>query len=272
MATAGLAGFLIDERKDDAVKSARTRGRLQGKVAIVTGAGNGMGCATAKLFADEGAHVVAVDVREDDLAQWHGARDVVPLVADVTLTEDVERLMAETKRRFGRLDALCNIAGINDLNYPLVDTDDERWDKVMDVDLKAPFRLCRCAVPLMIETGGSIVNIGSYAALRGNHGVSYTAAKAGLEGLTRSIAFEFMGKGIRCNIIHPGGTRTDIGIHSGGTYHADGKRLSSIVAAMPQGWFGDAEDIARACLFLCSDDADHINGAAISVDGGMCCC
>lgn len=198
---------------------------------------------------------------------------MLPLQVDVTKAEDVKRMIQESVKRFGRIDALCNVAGINDLNYPLLDTDDARWDRVMDLDLKAPFRICREVVPVMLQNGGgTIVNIGSYAALRGNHGPSYTAAKAGLEGLTRSIAFGYGDQGIRCNIIHPGGTNTNIGEHSGGDYHPAGQRLSKIVAAFPKGWFGQPEDIARVCLFLCSDDASHINGAVLAVDGGMSCC
>ncbi len=120
--------------------------------------------------------------------------------------------------------------------------------------------------------GGAIINIGSYAALRGNHGPSYTAAKAGVEGLTKSIAFAYGKQGIRANIIHPGGTMTNIGAHSGGSYHEAQGKLSAIIQAMPVDWMMKPEDIADTCLFLASDDARRINGAVISVDGGMCVC
>lgn len=143
----------------------------------------------------------------------------------------------------------------------------------LDLDLKAPFRICRAAIPVMIEGGGgAIVNIGSYAALRGNHGPSYTAAKAGLSGLTKSIAFGFMDKGIRCNIIHPGGMNTRIGETSGGQYHPDIAKLSKICMAMPVLCYGDPIEIANACLFLCSDEAKLITGAELSVDLGMSVC
>lgn len=249
------------------------QGRLEGKVALITGAGNGMGFATTKLFLEEGAQIIAVDIRKDDLDKWKDTENVVPVVADITKLEDIEKMIGEAETRFGRLDILCNIAGINDLNYPLEDTDDARWDRVHDIDLKAPFRICRRAIPTMIENGGgAIVNIGSYAGIRGNHGPSYTAAKAGLIGLTRSIAFAHGKHNIRCNIVNPGGTQTDIGTRSGGDYHPAGAALSKIIQALPVNWFMQPEDIAKACLFLCSDDANRINGAVLDVDGGMSTC
>src|SRR5699024_5558046 len=111
---------------------------------------------------------------------WKEFDNVTPLIIDVTNLDDIKKMIATTKETYGKLDGVCNIAGINDLSYPLLETDDERWNRVMDLDLKAPFRILREAIPLLIENGGgSIVNIGSYAALRGNHGPSYTAAKAG---------------------------------------------------------------------------------------------
>lgn len=248
-------------------------GRLSGKVAIVTGAGNGMGKATAKLFLEQGAKVVAVDIREDDLAEYGGNPDAVAIKVDITDMGGIDKMVDAAMDNFGKIDILCNIAGINDLSYPLEETDDERWDRVMDIDLKAPFRICRKVVPLMVENdGGAVINIGSYAALRGNHGPSYTAAKAGVEGLTKSIAFAYGKQGIRSNIIHPGGTMTNIGAHSGGDYHAAQGKLSAIIKEMPVDWMMHAEDIANACLFLASDDAAHINGAVLSVDGGMCVC
>lgn len=155
-------------------------GRLDGKVALITGAGSGVGEATTGLFAREGAKVLAVDINEAHVQQWSGADNVTPLLADVTRIDDVNRMIEAVTATHGRLDIVCNIAGMNDLCYPLLETDDARWDRILDLDLKAPFRICRAAIPVMIEGGGgAIVNIGSYAALRGNHGPSYTAAKAG---------------------------------------------------------------------------------------------
>ncbi|MDR1712689.1 MAG: SDR family oxidoreductase [Coriobacteriales bacterium] len=248
-------------------------GRIEGKVALVTGAGNGMGLETVKRFVEEGARVVAADIRADDLEQWQGVDGVVPIVADVMQQSDIDKMMAAAIQNFGELEVVCNIAGMNDLSYPLLDTDDERWDRILDLDLKAPFRICRAAVPLMIERGGgSIINIGSYAALRGNHGPSYTAAKAGLAGLTKSIAFGYVENNVRCNIIHPGGMRTNIGEHSGGAYHPAQAKLSKICAAMPVMCYADPREIANACLFLASDDAKLITGAELSVDLGMSVC
>lgn len=247
--------------------------RLEGKVAIITGAGNGMGLATAKLFSAEGAKVVAADIRGEDLKAFDDDPNVITVEADITRMDGIDAMVDAAISNFGKIDAVCNIAGINDLSYPLEETDDERYDRVMDIDLKAPFRICRKVVPLMVENGGgAVINIGSYAALRGNHGPSYTAAKAGVEGLTKSIAFAYGKQGIRANIIHPGGTMTNIGAHSGGNYHEAQGKLSAIIQAMPVDWMMKPEDIADACLFLASDDAKRINGAVISVDGGMCVC
>lgn len=244
--------------------------KLEGKVALVTGAGSGIGRETVKRFLAEGAEVIGIIRRDSDKEQWDDTKNLTLLIADITRSDDVDRIINETEDRFGCLDILCNIAGINDLSYPLLETDDERWDRVIDTDLKAPFRICRKAVPLMIRGGGgSIVNIGSYAALRGNHGPSYTAAKAGLVGLTRSIAFGYIDQGIRCNIIHPGGMRTEIGERSGGDYHPAGAKLSALIKAMPVFCYGDPKEVANACLFLASDESTLINGTELTVDMGM---
>ena len=249
-------------------------GKLAGKVAIVTGAGNGMGEETTRLFVEEGATAIGVDIRADDLAKWNDVEGVIPVVADITDLDGIEKFVAEAEK-LGKIDILCNIAGINDLSYPLEAVDDERWDRIMDLDLKAPFRIMRRVIPIMVAGGGgSIVNIGSYAALRGNHGPSYTAAKAGLEGLTRSIAFGYGKDNVRCNIIHPGGCMTNIGEHSGGDYHEAHAKLSNIMrAAMAAvNSYFPPEIIAKQCLWLASDDSAGVNGAVISVDGGLSCC
>lgn len=249
-------------------------GRLQGKVALITGAGSGIGHAMAKLFIAEGAKVTAIALRDESFKKWQHVENVLAIQADVTRLEDVHRMVDETEQRFGRLDIVCNVAGINDLCYPLEETSDERWDRVIDLDLKAPFRICRRAIKGMVERGsGVILNIASYAALRGNHGPSYTAAKNGLIGLSRNIAVAYAGKGIRCNVINPGGVRTRIGATSGGEYHAGGlKMFLDIVEKLPVRWVCDPEEIAPTALFLCSDEAKHLNGAVVAVDGGMSAC
>ena len=248
--------------------------RLKDKVILVTGAGSGIGYATADLFRREGARVVAAVRKAADLPLWEHTGGVAPVVMDVTRREDIEAALDWIQDTYARLDGVCNIAGINDRHFTLDDTDEALWDRIMDTDLKGPFRILKRAVPMMLRSGGgSIVNIGSYAALRGNHGPSYTAAKAGLAGLTKSIAFGYGPQGIRCNIVHPGAVDTDINLHSGGEAHPVGMaRLRKIADAYPSGWSAKAEEIAAVCLFLCSDEARHVNGAELSVDGGACCC
>ena len=247
---------MVDDMKQD--------GRLKGKVAIITGAGSGIGLATAQRFLEEGAQVAAVGSSEKVVRQWQGTENVLVLRADITQLEEIQRVVRETVAAFGRIDALCNVAGINDLNYPLLDTDDARWDRVMDLDLKAPFRLCREAVPVMIQGGGgSIVNVGSYAALRGNHGPSYTAAKAGLVGLTKSMARELAGRGVTCNAVAPGYIDTDM------TGQLPEKAKEALMAQIPAKRIGRPEDVARAVAFLVSDEAGYITGEVLRVDGGL---
>jgi NAD(P)-dependent dehydrogenase (short-subunit alcohol dehydrogenase family) len=251
-------------------------GRFEGKVVLVTGAASGIGLATAQLMAGEGAQAVAVDMREQDLRLLEDNENMHLIHADVMEPADIARIKQEVTEKFGHLDALCNIAGVNDLAYPLLETTDERWDLIIGLDLTAPFRVCRELLPLMLENGGSVVNVASYAALRGNHGPSYSAAKAGLIGLSKSIAFRYAAQGIRCNVVNPGGTRTKIIEHSieqtGGSYHEAGADLSQLIRAMPVHSYLEPEEVAAACLFLCSDEAKAINGAVLAVDGGMSVC
>lgn len=244
--------------------------RLEGKVSLITGAGNGMGQAMTRLFAEEGSKVVAVDIDKDSLAQWEGVENVYPFHADITKLDDIKKMIAFAEEELGRLDIVCNVAGINDLLYPLEETTDELWDRVLDLDLKAPFRIIREAVKGMKKRGsGVFLNIGSYAAYRGNHGPSYSAAKHGLTGLTLSVASYYADKGIRCNQINPGGVKTNIEEHSGGKYHEKGwAHLAKATGNIPVS-YGEPEDIAHAALWLCCDESKLINGAIVAVDGGL---
>lgn len=250
-------------------------GRLKGKSALITGAGgSGMGYAMTKLFAEQGAQVAAIARRDEGLKKWEHVENVVPIRADITKLEDINRMVDEAERHFGKLDIVCNAAGIHDLLYPLDETSDELWDSVINTDLKAPFQICRKAIKGMMERrSGVILNVSSLVAFRGLHGPSYCAAKAGLIGMTLSIAVRYSSHGIRCNAINPGPTKTGMTARLGGDLHPDGLRLISDVAGRAlTRWAGKPEDIAAAALFLCSDEAKHINGAVVPVDGGMSAC
>jgi NAD(P)-dependent dehydrogenase (short-subunit alcohol dehydrogenase family) len=250
-------------------------GRLAGKAALITGAGNGIGFAMATLFARHGAQVAAISLHSGNLQKLRDLENVIPIQADVTQLGDVNRMVDEAESRFGKLDIVCNVAGIHDQCYPLHETTDELWDKVVDLDLRAPFRICRKVLTGMTQRrSGVILNIGSaYAAIRGNHGASYTAAKHGVVGLTLSIAVAYASKGIRCNAIHPGSVTTQISAHSGGQYHPQGTKLvMDLIACFPGAKECDAEDVAQTALFLCSDEAKHVNGAVVTVDGGLSAC
>lgn len=249
-------------------------GRLKGKAALITGAGSGIGYAMAKLFAEQSAKVAAITLHDESFKKWVNVDNVLPIQADITKLEDINRMIDQAEGQFGKLDIVCNVAGVHDLLYPLDETSDEMWDRVINLDLKSPFQICRKAIKGMMKRGsGVILNFGSVASVRGLHGPSYCAAKAGLIGMTLSIAVAYASKGIRCNLINSGGVYTEITAHLGGELHPWGWKLfKDITEKLPVNWVCYPEDVAPVALFLCSDDSKHVNGAIVSVDGGMSAC
>lgn len=259
-------------RLGDQSELGKGRLRLEGKVALVTGASSGIGHAIAQLFAREGAQVAAISRLQESAHKWSSRDDVLPVQADLTNAAHIEQMFDKVERELGDVEILCNVAGMNDFCCPLDATSDELWDDVLNLDLTAPFRTCRRAVTRMVHRGGGVIlNVGSYAALRGNHGPSYTAAKHGLTGLSMSIAVRYAKDGIRCNVLNPGGVDTPL--HDKGKYHPSGLQMfKEIVANFPIRLVCDPEEIAPTALFLCSDEAKHVNGAVVAVDGGMSAC
>ena len=247
--------------------------RLENKVAIITGAANGMGYTMTETFIREGAKVYACDILPAVLDVWKDVENVVPVILDVTNAGAVDAAVAKIAEENGKIDILCNVAGINDLMYPLLETTDEMWDRVVNIDLKGPFYTSRAVVREMVKTGGgSIVNISSLAQYGGNHGASYASAKHGLRGLTMHTAVYYLDKGVRCNAICPGGVSTDIETHSGGKYYMPGmERAVAALGSVPIP-YGKTQEIADVALFLCSDEGARINGAIIPVDGGAAAC
>jgi len=241
--------------------------RLKDKVAIITGAGSGIGHATAELFHREGARVLAVDrvalalstLAEDDRMQ--------PVVADVSTQADDERVVSLAVDRFGRVDALCNVAGILDRLLPVGELTDEVWERVLAVNLTGPMRLMRAALPSMLRNGGGvIVNVSSIGGLFGARGgAAYAASKHGLIGLTKNVAATYGRDGIRAVAVCPGAVATSISM--GGDPSPRGyDALKSTLPANPRA--ATPLEIANLILFLVSSDASFVNGAAIVADGG----
>jgi len=260
-------------------------GRLQDKIAIVTGAGSsgpgwGNGKATAVLFAREGAHVVAVDLKreavEETVGIIHGeGHRGEAHVADVTQAGDVERVVSACVAAHGRVDVLHNNVGIVELGGGAA-ASQESWDRVVDVNLTSMFLTCKAVLPHMERQGkGAIVNISSVSGIRwlGVPYVSYAATKAGILGLTQSIALEYAKKGVRANAILPGLMNTPMIVKPLST--AYGGNFESMLAARsaqcPTGKMGDAWDVAYAALYLASDEDKYVTGAQLVVDGGLSC-
>ncbi|MEJ5946928.1 SDR family NAD(P)-dependent oxidoreductase [Pseudokineococcus basanitobsidens] len=244
-----------------------TPGRFEGRTAVVTGAGSGIGRATAVRLAREGARVVAVELladRLDALVAEHGDLDLVPVAADVTTTEGVDAVVAAAA---GRVDALANVAGIMDGFLPPAEVDDATWDRVLAVNLTAPMRLCRAVLPGMVGAGaGAVVNVASEAALRGSAaGAAYTASKHGLVGLTKNIAVMHRAQGVRANAVAPGPVATgiDAPMRSAQAAGVVGPLLQAVLTAPAQ-----AEDLAASICWLLSDDAANVNGVVLASDGG----
>ena len=249
--------------------------RLKGKVAIITGAGSGMGRAAAKLFAAEGAKLAVNDYNSTTLQKTVSAvqaqgGEIIGMQGNVAVQADAESLIDAAFNTFGKIDILCNNAGVNDLYQGIGELTIDVWERVLSINLNGPMFTSRRVVPIMLKQGeGSIINIASAASLGGGPaGVAYTVSKHGMLGLTRSTAWMYANKGIRCNAICPGGVETNI-VKSSDITKADPaamERINLYISIMPQ--IGKAIDIAHLALFLASDESKFINGAVISADAG----
>ncbi|MEU1214476.1 SDR family NAD(P)-dependent oxidoreductase [Streptomyces sp. NPDC005791] len=243
-----------------------------GRSIIVTGAGSGIGRATALLFAKEGARIVIADV--DDSAARAVAEEAkqaggtaVTVIGDLRDQTVIDRVAATAMEEYGGIDVLINNAGVMDSMSAAADTGDDEWERVIGINLTAPFRLTRAVLPHMLAAGkGAVVFTASEASLRGSAaGAAYTASKHGIAGLTKSLAVMYRDKGIRSNAIAPGGTITNIRVEA--DREADGP--AALAPYMGNvGAPSQAEEQAAAIVFLASDAASNVNGAILPVDNG----
>lgn len=241
--------------------------RLAGRVAIVTGAASGIGRASAQLFADEGAQVLAVDRPESGVAAAHAKYDqIAGMERDITDEDAPAAIVAAAVERFGQLDILFNNAGVS-FNALADQQTDEQWDRTLQVNLTAQFRLARAAVPHLMESKAPrIVNTASVMARMTDYGlVAYCASKAGVAGMTRALAWDLGKHGIVANYIEPGAIYT--GLTKRNFDDPDIAAVWAKKAALRR--LGQPIDIARAALFLASDDAAFVTGHGLTVDGGL---
>lgn len=249
--------------------------KLENKVAIITGAGSGMGKAIALLFASEGSKVVATDINKERLAILEkeikaNGNQVTTIIANMGKEDDIENMVQLAVTTYGTLDILINNAGIMDHFAPAAEVDNQMWEKVMSVNLDGPFKAMRSALKIFLAKGsGNIVNIASVGGLNGARaGAAYTTSKHALIGLTKNTGYMYAKTGIRCNAIAPGAVNTNIGdtIDFSKITPLVNDRIMPGMALNPR--TGEPAEIAKAALFLASDDSSFVNAEVLVVDGG----
>ena len=248
-------------------------GRLDGRVALITGAASGIGRAMALEFADRGARVVACDIAGDGAlavtseAIAAGAPHAIGVTADVADAREVNRAVAEATDAMGRIDILCSNAGILDGYASAIDADEELWNRVFDVNVKATWLLSRAVLPGMLERGsGSIIVTASVAGMiAGGGGVAYTASKHAVIGLMRQISYECAAKGVRVNAICPGVIQTGM---TQPLFDDPDSKVHEYIPQIPSATWGQPGEIAKIAALLASDDVPFMHGSCVVVDGG----
>jgi NAD(P)-dependent dehydrogenase (short-subunit alcohol dehydrogenase family) len=246
-------------------------GRLDGKVAVITGAAGGIGREAAILFSSEGARVCVADVDPDKGEQAAGeCREAFFQQVDVTDSASVEAMYAATAERYGGIDVLYNNAGIMPADDgSILETHDEAWQRVQNVNTKGVFLCCKHGIPHLLERGGgSVINVASFVAIAGaaTSQISYTASKGAVLSMSRELAVEFARRGVRVNALCPGPVETPLLMRLfDETPGAFERRLVHI----PMGRLAQAKEIAHGALFLASDESSYVNGSTFLVDGGI---
>jgi NAD(P)-dependent dehydrogenase (short-subunit alcohol dehydrogenase family) len=238
-------------------------GRLAGKVCVITGAASGIGAATAGLFAEEGAHVIGVDLDESSETE-------LALAADVSDDEAVHGLYERVGEQFGRIDVLFNNAGISpEDDGSALETSLEAWQRVQDVNLKSVFLCCKHGIPHLLSSGGgSVINTASFVAVMGaaTSQISYTASKGGVLALSRELGVEFARRGVRVNALCPGPVNTPL---LDELFAKDPEQAARRLIHVPIGRFAEPREIAQGALFLASDDSSYVTASTFLVDGGL---
>jgi len=245
--------------------------RLNGKVAIITGGGTGIGEATAKLFADEGAQVVITGRRKEVLesvakAILASGGKVLTVSGSVTDEAHVQSAVDQAVRTFGKVDILVNNAAIGNFGALLHEITDQDWAQVLDTNLTGVFRFTRAVIPHMLGRGGSIINVSSVAGMVGiAKSAAYSSTKGAMLALTRALAIDYAKEKIRCNCVCPALVDTPMSADA----IADPEMSAMMMAAHPIGRFGTPDDVARMLLYLASDDSSWVTGSIFTIDGGL---
>jgi NAD(P)-dependent dehydrogenase (short-subunit alcohol dehydrogenase family) len=245
-------------------------GRLENKVAVITGAASGIGRETARRFAEEGARVCVVDLNDLAGGEVAGDLDGLYIHANVTNPDDVQRMYQEATEHFGGVDVLFNNAGISPPDDDsILETEMDAWERVQNVNLKSVYLCCKYGIPHLLERGGgSIINTASFVAVMGaaTSQISYTASKGGVLAMSRELGVQFARQGVRVNALCPGPVNTPLLQE---LFAKDPEKAARRLVHLPMGRFAEAVEIANAALFLASDEASYVNASTFLVDGGL---